>query len=199
MGVLLAVVAEQAGVIGPQMFVAIIFASIVSSLVVGPALSWSLKRREALNVLGFFSRERILPELGAHSRYEAIDELVSRAAEVEHGLVPERLREAVRAREETMGTGVGEGIAIPHARIDGLQRPCVTFGVSREGIDWDAIDGRPAHLVFLVLTPSDDNDTQLEILSSIARGIDAEQVDGLLQCGSAGEIWTRLQGALRKE
>ena len=49
------------------------------------------------------------------------------------------------------------------------------------------------------LTPADDNDTQLEILSSIARGIDAEQLDHLLHCRDAGEIWSRLQTALRKD
>jgi mannitol/fructose-specific phosphotransferase system IIA component (Ntr-type) len=80
-----------------------------------------------------------------------------------------------------------------------LRRPWVVFGLSKEGIEWDAIDDRPAHLLFLVLTPSDDNDTQLEILSSIARGIDAGERAELLQCNDSGEIWARLQGALRKE
>jgi len=196
MGVLLAVVAEQQGVIGKQMFVAIIFASILSSLVVGPALSWSLRRREVLNVLGFFSRKGLLPALRAQTRFEAIDELVDRAIEVERSLRSDPVRQAVRAREETMGTGVGDGIAIPHARLEGLQRPRVLLGLSREGIEWDAIDDRPAHLVFLVLTPADDTDAQLEILSSIARGIDAERFDALLRCRDGSAMWAQLQRAL---
>jgi K+:H+ antiporter len=199
MGVLLAVVAEHEGVIGKEMFVAIIFASIASSLIVGPALAWSLRRRGAPNVLGFFSRQGLVPELQARTRFEAIDELVDCAIEVDGSLSRDWVREAVHAREETMGTGVGEGIAIPHARLEGLQRPSVFFGLSKEGIAWDAIDGRPAQLVFLVLTPADEGDAQLEILSSIARGIDAEQVAALLRCGSEGEIWSRLQSALTKD
>lgn len=199
MGVLLAVVAEHEGVIGKEMFVAIIFASIFSSLIVGPLLAFTLRRREALNVLSFFSRKGVIPELAARTRFEAIDELVACAVEHDPGLQRDAVRAAVRAREETMGTGVGQGIAIPHARLEGLQRAAVVFGLSKEGVAWDAIDGRPAHLVFLVLTPLEDAGTQLEILSSIARGVDSAKFDALVRCNNAAEIWSQLQRTLVKE
>ncbi len=199
MGVLLAVVAKESHLIGPAMFVAIVFASIFSSLLVGPALSWSLRRREALNVVGFFSRRAILPALHARERFEAIDELVRFAAGVESQLDAERVGHAVRTREETMGTGIGDGIAVPHARLPGLAAPLVVCGVSRDGIDWNAVDDEPAHLLFLILTPTDEEDTQLEILSTLARGLGEASVrDRIVACGTADGIWAALHPQLRK-
>lgn len=68
-----------------------------------------------------------------------------------------------------MATGLGSGLAVPHARLEGLAGPAVGVGISRAGIDFDAPDGRPAHLVFLLLTPRNDDGAQLEILADIAR------------------------------
>lgn len=68
-----------------------------------------------------------------------------------------------------MATGLGSGLAVPHARIEGLSGPAVGLGISHAGIDFDAPDGRPANLVFLLLTPRDDDGSQLELLADIAR------------------------------
>jgi len=199
MGVLLAVVGRQAGVIDEQLFVAIVFASIASSLVVGPLFSWSLKRREALNILGLFSREGLIPALAARERFEAIEELVRRACVAEPGLPEPVLQAAARAREETMATGIGGGIAVPHARLDEIDRPLVLLGVSKEGIAWDAVDDQPVHLVFLILTPRDDADTQLEILGTLARGASRPASRALLECSDPAQMWTQLQGMLRPQ
>jgi mannitol/fructose-specific phosphotransferase system IIA component (Ntr-type) len=109
------------------------------------------------------------------------------------------LQHEVRTREETMGTGIGDGIAVPHARLDVLTRPMVMLGVSKEGIEWNAVDDQPAHLVFLILTPRDDADTQLEILSTVARGASRRQSQELIQCNTPSEMWTQLEGMMRKE
>ncbi len=199
MGVLLAVVGRQAGVIDEQLFVAIVFASIASSLVVGPLFTWSLRRREALNILGLFSKQGLIPALEGRDRYSAIEELVHRACEIDPGLPESALQRAARAREETMATGIGGGIAVPHARLDLLERPLVLLGVSKEGIEWDAIDDQPAHLVFLILTPRDDADTQLEILGTLARGASRPESRALIQCESPAQMWTQLQGMLRPQ
>ena len=62
----------------------------------------------------------------------------------------ETLTTAVRAREDLMGTGVGNGVAIPHARMAMLTKPLLTFGRS-VGVNWDAPDGMPAHFIFSVV------------------------------------------------
>ncbi|MCP5039777.1 MAG: PTS transporter subunit EIIA [bacterium] len=199
MGVLLAVVGQRAGVIDEPLFVAIVFASIASSLVVGPVFSWSLRRREAMNILGLFSRQGLIPALEAHDRFAAIDELVGRACEIEPGLPRNAVQRAARAREETMGTGIGGGIAVPHARLDMLDHPIVLLGASKEGIEWNAVDDQPANLVFLILTPTDDADTQLEILGTLARGASRPESRQLIHCDSATQMWTQLQGMLRRD
>jgi mannitol/fructose-specific phosphotransferase system IIA component (Ntr-type) len=112
--------------------------------------------------------------LTAASRHAAIDELTARVSAVVPDTDVAEISRAVHAREETMGTGIGEGIAVPHARIPSLARPIVVFGRSLEGIDWNAVDDQPAHFVFLILTPSEDAGSQLHILSSISRGLASE-------------------------
>ena len=64
---------------------------------------------------------------------------------------------------------------MPHARIPNLRQPIVMLGISREGIDWDAVDDVPAHLIFLVLTSEEQAEAQLEILSTIARAFSDER------------------------
>ena len=67
-----------------------------------------------------------------------------------------------------MSTGIGKGIAIPHARIDGLRHSVVVVGISQQGIDFDAPDDKLAHILFLILTPTSDPGSQLVIVSEIA-------------------------------
>lgn len=173
MGVLLGAVAREQEVIGPQMFVAIVFASILSSIVVGPGLAWALRRRETGTAADFLTADGIVATLAARDRFAAIDELSVRAARLA-GLREDAVRNAVRAREDTMDTGVGGEVAVPHARFDGLARPTIVFARHGEGLDWNAIDDQPVHFVFLILTPSADTNSQLEILSAIARGLEPE-------------------------
>ena len=125
----------------------------------------------------------MLPRLATATRYGAIDELSMRAASLRRGMRADQVGNAVRQREETMGTGVGMGVAIPHARLEGLDEALVVFGFSEAGIDWNAIDDEPAHFVFLVLTPQDDDDSQLAILKAIGSAFLPEQTrDQLARC-----------------
>ncbi|NOT56679.1 MAG: PTS sugar transporter subunit IIA, partial [Deltaproteobacteria bacterium] len=123
-------------------------------------------------------------------------------AVAEHEDLPDRevLITAVRAREELMGTGIGDGVAIPHARLDGLTKPVLTFGRSPQGINWDCPDGLPAHLVFLVLTPAGANDLQLEILATLARALGSEDARTRLRQAASGQaLWTVLNDILRPQ
>ncbi|MEK7731053.1 MAG: PTS sugar transporter subunit IIA, partial [Planctomycetota bacterium] len=105
----------------------------------------------------------------------AIGEL-SQAACAGLGLDGDEVATAVLAREAQGPTGLGDRIAVPHARLDSLDGPVVAVGLSRNGIDFDAPDGLPAQLVFLILTPRDDDGAQVEILADIARTFRHEEV-----------------------
>ncbi|MEN8772124.1 MAG: PTS sugar transporter subunit IIA [Akkermansiaceae bacterium] len=76
---------------------------------------------------------------------------------------------AVLERESHIGTGLGSGVAIPHARVKGLKETLAVFGRSPEGVDFDCPDNAPSHLIFLMLVPDDQGARHLQLLSELAR------------------------------
>ena len=85
-------------------------------------------------------------------------------------------------REAEMSTGIGYGIAIPHARIDGIDRVYMIAARSVKGIEFDAIDEQPVHLVFMMLSPSNASSQYTQILSSLSRIMSYEEVrKGLIE------------------
>ncbi|TPV94167.1 MAG: hypothetical protein B7733_16685 [Myxococcales bacterium FL481] len=197
MGVLLALVAKEAGIVGPAMFVALVFASIASSLFVGPALAWSLRRSQVPDSVGFFSREAVVFNVQADSPTGCIDELISKLMVVRPELSAETIRRVAHGRERVQSTALGQGLAVPHARVPGVEVPQVVFGVSRSGIEWNAVDDHRVHLVFFILTPADEADTQLSILSSIGHALSTSTArESLLSAQNEEQLWTQLRRCL---
>lgn len=168
MEIILGMLALQYGVIDERLFVALVIMALVTSLMSGPAMQWLLRLKKPRRFRDFLRPRAFFSHLKAGTRDEAIDEL-SLALAGALGLDPQLVATAVRQRERLMATGLGSGLAVPHARLDGLAGPAVGLGISRAGIDFDAPDGRAANLVFLLLTPRNDDGAQLEILADIAR------------------------------
>lgn len=90
-------------------------------------------------------------------------------------------------REEEATTGVGMGIGIPHAKTTAVSRPSVVFGRSDEGIDFDAMDEKPAHLLFMLLVPEAGGEEHLEILSTLSRALMHEEVRDSLRTADSVE------------
>lgn len=168
MEIILGLLALQAGIIRPRLFVALVIMAIVTSIMSGPAIRLILRLGKKLTLLDALSSKLFTRELKASSRRMAIEKLTSIACEAT-GLNQAQVEEAVWEREETLPTGIGNGVALPHARIEGIGRPMVAVGISDAGIDFDAPDDKLAHIIFLVLTPEKDPEAQLEITSSLAR------------------------------
>ncbi len=199
-GIVVGSAALEVGILTVPAFVAIVFSAIVSSLVVGPLLTWSIRRRREVNILDFFARRAVSADLQGQTRFEALRELSERLAVGRPDLDSETVFAEVRAREELMGTGLGNGIAIAHARLPTLARPVLTFGRSVAGLDWDAPDGLPVHHVFLLITPVRDHGLQLQILAALAHGMaEAEPRERLVHATGADEIWAALEEALREQ
>ncbi|MEE9384947.1 MAG: cation:proton antiporter [Nannocystaceae bacterium] len=197
MGVLLALVAKEAGIVGPSMFVALVFAAIASSLFVGPALVWSLRRSEVRGSFGFFSRNAIVAEISATTPHGCIAELLDKLEQIHPDLPHAAIRETALSREKTQSTALGHGIAVPHARLDGVEEPVVVFGVSRRGIEWNAVDDHGVRLVFFILTPADEADSQLTILSTIGKALSQERVRAeLLAMRGEDALWEGLRRSL---
>ncbi len=71
-------------------------------------------------------------------------------------------------REKLGSTAIGDGVAIPHCKFAGLKNPLVMLGVSRKGVDFESVDGKPVHIFFLVVAAPEDPGSSLQILASIA-------------------------------
>jgi len=83
----------------------------------------------------------------------------------------EEALKALKEREEEATTGVGKGIGIPHAKTDAVEKPAAAFIRAGEGVDFDAADGEPARLLFMLLFPEGTEDEYLDVLSSISRSL----------------------------
>lgn len=137
--------------------------------------------------------DRVLVDLRAASKRQMLQLLAQAAADlvgVEAGLVFEEL-----VRRERLGsTGVGRGVAIPHARLAGLSRVHGIFARLREPVAFDAVDGAPVDLVYLLLAPPTGSNEHLTALGRIARRMrDAACCAGLRQADDAGTL-VRLLG-----
>ncbi len=168
MEIILALLALRFGLIGERLFVALVIMAVATSLMSGPVMQRLLRLQKPRRFTDFLKPKAFLPQLQASTPEGAIQELSAPLAAAV-GLKPRLVEEAVLERERLMATGVGRGTAVPHARLAELNAPAVGLGISCKGIAFGAPDGRPAHLIFLILTPIDDNGAQIEILSDIAR------------------------------
>jgi len=117
------------------------------------------------------SEGQIIPNMLATERWQAIEEIVSFLAEGGH--LPKKEKENILAslfyREETMSTGIGFGVAIPHASSEAVDKIVVAFGRSQIGIEFESLDEKPVHFVVLFLVPSDQFQMHLKTLSAIAK------------------------------
>ena len=115
------------------------------------------------------------PFLKATTKQAAIDEMVSSL--VEQGYVDdfETFKAGILAREAQTSTGLGEGIAMPHSKNAAVKLPAVVFAKSAAGVDYEALDGQPTSLFFMIAAPEGANDTHLKALAALSgRLIDAD-------------------------
>jgi Kef-type K+ transport system membrane component KefB len=199
-GIILAAAARDAGILSAPVFVAIVISALVSSMGVAPWLQWSIRRRRALAAADFLARDAVLPALDAATREQVIHALSLAAAPAARSVHAGEVARAVLEREATMGTAVGDGAALPHARLRGLARPVLAFGRAAPGVEWDAPDGAPVDLVFLLLTPDPDQGAQLQLLASIGHALgDASFRAALRAATDASGLRAVLDGALRAD
>ncbi|MBK6939615.1 MAG: cation:proton antiporter [Planctomycetes bacterium] len=168
MEIVLGLVALQAGIIGEALFVALILMALATSLLSGPLIVRVLRLRAPRRVRDFVSSRAFVPRLRATTATEAIEELAALAA-ASSKCDARAIAADARDREAMASTGVDGGVAVPHGRDPSLKAPIVAVGVSSAGIDFNAPDGEPAQLVFLVLTPATDDGAQLELLAELGR------------------------------
>ena len=124
-----------------------------------------------MNLGDLLSLDQIIPEMKASERWTAIVELVDLLVGLRQVKSDDRdiVLAALRQREETMSTGIGFGIAIPHASSDRVDKVVAAFGRSHSGIEFDSLDNAPVNFIVLFVVPKDQFQTHLRTLAAIAK------------------------------
>jgi Kef-type K+ transport system membrane component KefB/mannitol/fructose-specific phosphotransferase system IIA component (Ntr-type) len=161
MEMILGLLALQAGLIRVTMFVALVVMALFTSLVSAPAIKFLIRRRRAVTLKDTVTSKLFLPAMTARTKQEALEQMCAAAADA-IGNSPERFQRLLLDRERVVPSGWENGLAVPHARVDGLPQPLVVVGKTETGIDFDARDGKPARLIILILTG--DNQSQHDLL-----------------------------------
>lgn len=122
-----------------------------------------------LRISEFLKSEAIIMEMKAKEKLEAIKELVDHM--VAHRFVDngDGFLKALAKRENLESTGIGDGIAIPHARTDTVKNLVLAFARSNRGVDFSSIDGKPSHLIFLIASPEKKKSEYIMALAKLSR------------------------------
>ena len=201
MEIVVALLALEAGLITPPIFVAIVFSAVFSSVVMGPWMARSLARRRNVSPLQFLDAEAVLPSLPVPAtRTDVLRLLAGRVAARSDTPAEEPILQAALRREQEFGTAIGSGVAIPHVRLDHLRNPVLAYAHSSEGIEWDAPDAEPVHHVFFWVSAAGAEDLHVQILAQIARTMARPEIrQRLSQASDAHSVFAALQQALAED
>lgn len=141
----------------------------------------------------------MIMDLKAQTKAEVIDEMVRNL--FEKGVIKdeEAYKKDIIKREEEGSTGMGDGIAIPHAHNEAVNEPAVMFAKSQAGVDYDSLDGQPAHLFFMIAAPEGGDNTHLQALAALSQVLMNPDVTSALKSADTPErfrqsLLMRLQG-----
>ena len=142
-----------------------------------------------MRITELLTKETIAMDLSASDKNGVIDELVNQLDSAGKLSDIAQFKEAIHNRESQSTTGIGEGIAIPHAKVAAVKSPAIAFGKSKEGVDYQSLDGQPAHLFFMIAAPEGGAQTHLDALAKLSGILMDDTVrENLLQANSKEEI-----------
>jgi nitrogen PTS system EIIA component len=141
-----------------------------------------------MKILDVLDKDVILVDLQSRDKIGILNEMVAPAARIA-GIDPNDMVRVLMDRERLGSTGIGGGIGIPHGKLKNLKQLLLGFGLSRRGVNFESMDGRPTHLFFLLITPEHATDLHLKLLAQISRLLKKESLkERLLKATSADEI-----------
>lgn len=119
----------------------------------------------------FLCKKAISVDLKKSTKKEVVEELIQLLvdADVVEKKNKNKIFDVIIAREELGSTAIGQGVAIPHAKYDGVDKLVASLGISKEGVNFDSLDGEPAHIFFLLIAPVDSAGPHLKALARISR------------------------------
>jgi len=127
--------------------------------------------------------------LTSRTKQEALTEMIALISSAQEVIDSEHLARAINERESIMSTGIGLGIAVPHAKITSVNRIVMAVGVSREGIDFDSLDDEPVHIIVMIAAPEGAQECYIHVLAKVATVLKhAETRERILRSESVQEI-----------
>ena len=146
-----------------------------------------------MKILDVLKKDAILVDLKSKDKKGVIDELVTPVAEIA-GIQHDRLVRVLMEREQLGSTGIGGGIGIPHGKLKDMNDLVLGFGLSRSGVDFESMDGKPTHIFFLLVTPENSTGLHLKLLARISRLLKKESFkEGLIHATVPDEILSIIQ------
>ena len=142
-----------------------------------------------MRILEALGKNAIIHDLKGKDKKAVLEELVLPLVET-IGVDQETLVKVLIERERLGSTGIGGGVGIPHGKLDGLASIALGFGLSRSGVDFESMDGKPTHIFFLLLTPENSTGLHLKLLARISRLLKKDPFkEKLLQAQDIDEIY----------
>ena len=126
-------------------------------------------KEATVNLLDYLPEPAIEVELKGQNKKEILKEMVALLADAHKIKRADKILEALMEREELGSTGIGQGIAIPHGKSEHVDQVVAALDISKKGIDFDALDGEPVYLFFILVAPLNSSGIHLKILAKISR------------------------------
>jgi len=147
-----------------------------------------------MKILDVLDKDAILVDLQAKDKVGLLNELVVPAARIT-GIDHQEMVKVLMERERLGSTGIGGGIGIPHGKLRNLDKLVLGFGLSREGVDFESMDGRPTHLFFLLITPEHSTDLHLKLLARVSRLLKKEPLKEMMMKATSADDIIEIIGA----
>ncbi|OJG88563.1 PTS system, Fru family, IIC component [Enterococcus silesiacus] len=149
-----------------------------------------------MNIKDLLVKDVMIMDLQATDKKNAIDEMVQKMYDGGRISDIETYKEGILAREAQTSTGLGDGIAMPHAKNSAVKEATVLFAKSNKGVDYEALDGQPTYLFFMIAAPEGANDTHLQALAALSRLlIDPDFVAKLKETTTPEDVQSLFQSA----
>ncbi len=147
-----------------------------------------------MKIMDILVKDAVILDLAATEKNAILQEMSSALAGAEPSVDADRLLEVLIEREGLQSTGIGEGVAIPHGKMAGLDKLMASFARSPGGIDFDSIDGQPTQLYFLLVVPEQSGGQHLKALARISRFFrDSAFRDKLMDARSKDDIFRAIE------
>ena len=147
-----------------------------------------------MKVMDILVRGAVVLDIEATQKPGVLEELSRALSAAEPSLDASQLRRVLEDREALQSTGIGDGVAIPHGKISGLPRLMASFARSKEGVDFESIDGQPTQLFFLLVVPEHSGGQHLKALARISRFFrDAAFRKTLLEAGTLDDVFRAIE------